>query len=72
MNKDVVIGGKWRILNKYYNGDLTFNKANGIILLSIYYKNNNEFLAWMNKPINIETITGKLNQEIKCTLLIVK
>lgn len=68
MNKDVVIGGKWRILNKYYNGDLTFNKANGIILLSIYYKNNSEFLAWMNKPINIETITGKLNQEIKCTL----
>ena len=68
-NNDVTIGGKWKILDKQYQGDLTFNKTNGIIILSIYYKDNEEFLAWMDKPTEITTITGKLNQEIKCTLV---
>ena len=68
-NNDVTIGGKWKILGKQYQGDLTFNKTNGIIILSIYYKDNEEFLAWMDKPTEITTITGKLNQEIKCTLV---
>lgn len=26
-NNDITIGGKWKILGKHYNGDLTFNKA---------------------------------------------
>lgn len=69
INDDVTIGGKWKILDKQYQGDLTFNKTNGIIILSIYYRNDNEFIAWMNKPTDITTITGKLNQEIKCTLV---
>ena len=68
MNKDMTIGGKWNILGKDYQGDITFNEENGIIVLSIYYKDNKEFIAWMNKPTEIDVITGKLNQEIKCTL----
>lgn len=65
---DFIIGGKWKILNKHYNGDLTFNRNKGIIILSVYYKDRNDFFAWMNKPTSISIITGKLNQEIKCTL----
>lgn len=68
MNNDMIIGGKWNILGKDYQGNITFNKENGTIVLSIYYKNKKEFIAWMNKPTEIDIITGKLNQEIKCTL----
>ena len=68
MNKDMTIGGKWNILGKDYQGDITFNEENGMIVLSIYYKDNKEFIAWMNKPTEIDVIAGKLNQEIKCTL----
>lgn len=68
MNNDITIGGKWNILDKEYQGDLTFNKNNGMIILSVYYKNDSEFFTWMNKPTEIDVITGKLNQEIKCTL----
>lgn len=69
INNDVTIGGRWKILDKEYQGDLTYNKLNGIIILSVYYKNKEEFLAWMNKPTDINIIRGKLNQEIKCTLV---
>lgn len=44
-NNDVTIGGRWKILDKEYQGDLTYNKLNGIIILSVYYKNKEEFLA---------------------------
>ena len=39
MNNDMIIGGKWNILGKDYQGNITFNKENGTIVLSIYYKN---------------------------------
>lgn len=68
-NNDITIGGKWKILGKQYSGDLTFNKTNGIIILSIYYKDNEGFIDLMNKPADITIITGKLNQEINCTLV---
>lgn len=69
MNKDITIGGKWNILNKEYQGDITYNEENGWIILSIYYKYNGEILTWTDKPTKIDIITGKLNQEIKCTLV---
>ncbi|MDO5003585.1 MAG: hypothetical protein Q4E39_05110 [bacterium] len=68
MEKDNIIGGKWNILGKSYDGDLIFNKSNGGIVLSIYYKDQNHFLAWDNQPLYINEITGTLNQKIKCIL----
>ena len=68
MEKDVIIGGNWNILNKKYDGDLIFNKSNGGILLDIYYNNPKEFLAWSNKPTEITEITGYINQKMKCIL----
>lgn len=68
MEKDVIIGGNWNILNKKYEGDLIFNKSNGGILLDIYYNNPKEFLAWSNKPTEITEITGYINQKMKCML----
>ena len=58
MDKDVIIGGNWNILNKKYEGDLIFNKSNGGIILDIYYNNPKEFLAWSDKPTEITEITG--------------
>lgn len=69
VNNDITVGGRWKIFNNQYQGDLTFNKANGIIILSIYCKGNDEFLAWTNRPTDIDVITGKLNQETKCSLV---
>ena len=68
MEKDTIIGGKWNILGKKYEGDLVFNKSNGGIILSIYYKDCNHFRAWDNQPLYIDEITGTLNQKIKCIL----
>lgn len=68
MEKDIVIGGKWNILGEKYDGDLIFNKSNGGILLSIYYKNSQEFIAWQSKEINIKEITGVTNQQSNCIL----
>ena len=62
MEKDTVIGGKWNILGKKYEGDLVFNKSNGGIVLSIYYKDHNHFRAWDNQPLYMNEITGTLNQ----------
>ena len=68
VEKDTIIGGKWNILGKKYEGDLVFNKSNGGIILSIYYKDCNHFRAWDNQPLYIDEITGTLNQKIKCIL----
>lgn len=68
MEKDIIIGGKWNVLGKKYEGDLVFNKSNGGIILSIYYKDNNQFLAWDNQQLYINEITGTLNQKINCIL----
>lgn len=68
MEKDTIIGGKWNILGKNYEGDIVFNKSNGGIVLSIYYKNQSNFFAWENKPCYINEITGTLNQKVKCIL----
>lgn len=66
---NTTIGGKWKISGENYDGDLTLNKEKGIIILSIYYKNNDEPFAWMDKPDEFNIISGELNQKIKCTLL---
>lgn len=68
MEKDTIIGGKWNILGKRYEGDLVFNKSNGGIVLSIYYKDQYCFRAWDNQPLYINEITGTLNQKINCIL----
>ena len=68
MEKGVIIGGNWNILNKKYEGDLIFNKSSGGILLDIYYNNPKEFLAWSDKPTEITEITGYINQKMKCIL----
>lgn len=66
---DITVGGRWKILNKTYDGELIFNKENGNCILSIYYEDDREFLAWMNKPDEFDIITGKLNQQVKCSLI---
>ena len=68
MEKDVIIGGNWNILNKKYEGELIFNKSNGGIILDIYYNDSKEFLAWSNKPTELSEITGHINQKMKCIL----
>ena len=45
MEKDTIIGSKWNILGKNYEGDIVFNKSNGGIVLSIYYKDQSNFFA---------------------------
>ncbi len=44
MEKDVIIGGNWNILNKKYDGDLIFNKSDGGILLDIIITIRKNFL----------------------------
>lgn len=68
MEDDVIIGGKWNIINKKYEGNLIFNKSNGGILLDIYYNDPKEFFTWTDKPMEISEITGFINQKMKCIL----
>jgi len=68
MEKDVIIGGRWKILGEMYDGNLIFNKSNGIILLSIYYMDTEKLFGWYNKARNISEIIGDTNQQCSCIL----
>lgn len=68
MEKDIVMGGRWNILGKKYDGELIFNRTNGIILLDVHYIDQSEFFTWYNKDRIISEITGITNQQVKCIL----
>lgn len=68
MDKDIVIGGNWNILGIRYEGELVFNKTNGVILLDIHYVDTSCPIAWYNKPDKFNEITGITNQKNKCIL----
>ena len=68
MNKDIVIGGNWNIQGIRYEGELVFNKTNGVILLDIHYVDSSCLIAWYNKPNSFNEITGITNQKNKCIL----
>ena len=67
MEKDIIMGGIWNISGKRYNGDLIFNKSNGVILLSIYIKNR-KLLSDLLIKKEFSEITGLTNQQEKCIL----
>lgn len=69
MEKEVIMGGKWNILGKRYDGELVFNRTNGGIWLDIHYIDRSEFfLTWNNKEMEILEITGITNQQVNCIL----
>lgn len=67
MSGDINFGGRWIILDKEYDGELIYNKKNGVILLSIYYEDSCPF-AWNNKQLIFSEIIGEINQKISCIL----
>ena len=68
MDKDIVIGGNWNIQGVRYEGELVFNKTNGVILLDIHYVDSSYPFAWHNRPDKFNEITGITNQKNKCIL----
>lgn len=67
MDRDIHIGGNWNILNKIYQGELVFNKDNGIIILIVYYESNS-FMNFCEFPDTLNEITGITIQGGKCIL----